>query len=118
MNIHMNLQKISNITVLKIESWPGQQGHLLHKNLGNGSFADSLAAISVNFVDSGARQNWGPIRGQSDLIRPNQFWQYSRSKTRFWRCADHLQCPKKVRRARPDQPDNGKDEYYYVSYSY
>jgi hypothetical protein len=27
MNIHMNLRKISNITVLKIESWPGQQGH-------------------------------------------------------------------------------------------
>jgi hypothetical protein len=23
-----------------------------------------------------------------------------------------------LRRAHPDEPDNGKDEYYYVSYSY
>ncbi len=36
----------------------------LCKNLGNGSFADFLATISVNFIESGCRspkmgQNWG-----------------------------------------------------------
>jgi hypothetical protein len=29
--------------------------------LGNGSFADFLSAISVNFIESGARKNRGPI---------------------------------------------------------
>ena len=86
----------------------------LCKNLGNGSFADFLAAISVNFIESGARQNRAPIlailpirpdRARSIRIRPingtaqsigigpnqtrsdpigSQFWRCSRSKTQFW----------------------------------
>jgi hypothetical protein len=39
----------------------------LRKNLGNGNFADFLAIISVNFIESGAYQNQA------------QFWRFSRS---------------------------------------
>jgi hypothetical protein len=89
----------------------------LCKNSGNGSFADFLAAISVNFIDSGTRQNWPRFwqYSQSGLIRPDQtqsdligsqFWGCSRSKTTM---------PKKgallLRHACPDEPDNGKYEY-------
>jgi hypothetical protein len=51
------------------------------QKFGNGSFADFLAAISVNFIESGARQNRGPIltilpirpdRARSIGIGPNQ----------------------------------------------
>jgi ABC-type sugar transport system ATPase subunit len=34
-----------------------QHPRTLCKNLGNGSFADFLATISVNFIESGAHQN-------------------------------------------------------------
>jgi hypothetical protein len=42
--------------------------------LGNGSFADFLATISVNFIKSGARQNEGPILAILPIrpIGPNQ----------------------------------------------
>jgi hypothetical protein len=46
----------------------------LCRNSGNGSFADFLAAISVNFIESGAHQNRGPILVilPIRLIGPNQ----------------------------------------------
>ncbi len=62
-------------------SVPSGRSGTLHKNLGNGSFADFLAAISVNFIESGARQNWAPILAILPIrlnwawsigIRPNQ----------------------------------------------
>jgi hypothetical protein len=104
--------------------------------LGNGSFADFLAAISVNFIESGARQNPGPILvilpirpdwAQSIGIgptRPNQesilamlpikdlILVMRRSATMPKNGALLLRC------ACPDEPEDGKYEYYYVSYSY
>jgi hypothetical protein len=101
--------------------------------LGNGSFADFLATISGNFIESGACQNWGlilailpirPDRAQPDPIRPD------RESILVMLPIEHpilvihrlATMPKNgvllLRRACPDEPDNGKYEYYYVSYSY
>ncbi len=107
----------------------------LRKNLGNGSFADFLSAISVKQF----YRIWhspilvilpiksGPInrdRAQPDPIRPDResilvmlpiedpILVMGRSAT----------MPKNgallLHRACPDEPDDGKYEYYYVSYSY
>jgi hypothetical protein len=109
--------------------------------LGNGSFADFLATISVNFIESGACQNWGLIlailpirpdqaigpdwdRAQPDPIRPD--WEsilvmlpIEHPILVMHRLATMLKNGALLlHRACPDEPDNGKYEYYYVSYSY
>jgi hypothetical protein len=62
---------IKILTSIDISSCPTMKKHpptgTLRKNLGNGNLADFLATISVNFIESGARQNQA------------QFWRYSRS---------------------------------------
>jgi hypothetical protein len=98
--------------------------------------------LSVNFTKSGARQNWGlilaillirpigplgPINwdwAQPDPIRPD------RESILVMLPIEHpilvmhrlATMPKNgallLCRACPDEPDNGKYEYYYVSYSY
>jgi hypothetical protein len=124
----------------------------LCKNLGNGSFADFLATISVNFIESGARQNQAlilailPIRpigpyqsgsgrsigtrpNQSGLARPDRIRPNRESILAMLPIEDPIlvMCrlatmPKNgvllLRCACPDEPDNCKYEYYYVSYSY
>jgi hypothetical protein len=128
----------------------------LCKNSGNGSFADFLAAISVNFIESGARQNrarfWqysrpdpirpdqsgsGPInwdRARPDPTRPDQtrsdpIRPDRESILAILPIEDRILVMRRsatmlknsvllMRRACPDEPDDGKYEFYYVSYSY